>query len=329
MALDRFCLSSGKLFEAIPRTTVNTMTSDQTGDKKSNDKIDPIDPKAMDRREGYFKGQGGEELFFQTWTSPASRATLVITHGISEHSESYNKTAEHLLALGWNICAWDLRGHGRSAGKRGFVEDFALYARDLEIFLRFLKESGRLQQPYALVGHSMGGLITLRHIIDQGPKLEAQGVALSSPLLGVSLEVPILKDLAARVLNKIMPSITLHNEIRYEDLTRDPEFLKGYSSDVLRHDKISPALYFGMFQNMDYVKARARDLHVPLLIQAAGKEKVVSLPAIREFFPMVGSAHKKLLVYEDSYHEIYNDLDREVVFKDLHQFLAAALGIGS
>lgn len=323
MALDGFCDCDGKL-TLLALWSCNLTTTDKQNKAERS--------KAMaERREGHFKGfnsgLGETELFFQTWTSPRARGTLVITHGISEHSECYAKTAESLVARGWNICAWDLRGHGRSEGKRGFVENFRYYGLDLGLFLRFLKESGRLSLPFALIGHSMGGLITLRHLLDEDGKTQAGAIALSSPLLGFGLTVPAHKDLAARVLNRFLPGVTLFNEIRYDDLTRDREWLKTYPADTLRHDKISPALYLGMIENMAYVRASAAKIRLPILIQAAGKEKIVSRPAIEEFFPAIGSTNKKLIIYEDSYHEIYNDLDREKVFTELDAFLGEALGL--
>ena len=288
---------------------------------------------AIEQREGHFRGDGGIELFYQSWAPPTPFATLVVTHGISEHSECYKKTAESLAALGWNVIAWDLRGHGRSEGKRGFVGDFMEYVRDLRRFLTHLGEAGRLDKPFALIGHSMGGLVTLRHLVDYGnpdPAAEPKcpkplAVALSSPLVGIGVEVPFVKDFAARLLHRVWPSITLNNEIHYDRLTRDPQFLAGYPTDPLRHDKISPPLYFGMLSNIEIVKHLADRVRLPILIQAAGMEKIVSLPAIKEIFPKLGSENKKLIIYEDSYHEIFNDLDREKVFGDLHAFLQPIL----
>jgi alpha-beta hydrolase superfamily lysophospholipase len=172
----------------------------------------------------------------------------------------------------------------------------------------------------------MGGLVTLRHLIDEEAGTPApSALALSSPLLGVALAVPAVKDLAARILNRLAPSVTLFNEIHYEYLTRDAEMLKAYEHDSLRHDKISSGIYLGMMENMELVKQNAGRLRLPTLVQAAGAEKIVSLPAIREFFPKIGSPNKKLIVYEGSYHEIFNDLDRERVFKDLDAFLGSVL----
>jgi alpha-beta hydrolase superfamily lysophospholipase len=276
---------------------------------------------AIERREGHFRGHQGIELFYQTWSRPDSRGTLVITHGISEHSEAYHKTAEALVPMGWNLCAWDLRGHGRSEGKRGFVDNFRSFSLDLGELLKFLKDHGQLEKPFALIGHSMGGLITLRHIIDPGEAPRPFAMALSSPLLGFGLDVPALKDLAARALHRWLPTVTLYNEIRYGDLTRDIEHLKGYELDPLRHDKISPAVYLGMIETIAYVKANADRITIPTLMMAAGDERIVSRPAIEEFFPMIGATEKSLIIYEDNYHEIFNDLDRLKVFSDLDAFL--------
>ena len=284
----------------------------------------------IQRHEGQFKGYQGLELFFQSWTIPNPRGTLVISHGISEHSECYAKMAASLAGKGWNIMAWDLRGHGRSEGKRGYVEDFNFYALDLKCFLIFLKETGKLGGPFSTLGHSMGGLITLRYLVDRDDSAESRAIApnslvLSSPLLGITMAVPVVKDLAAKILNHIIPSITLPNEIHYDYLSRDPAILKSYPHDPLRHDKISPSLYLGMYSSMEYVNQRADQIKLPTLIQAAGVEKIVSLPATREFFDKIAANDKKLIVYDESLHEIYNDLDRETALDDLDKFLTRTL----
>ncbi|HVK59958.1 MAG TPA: lysophospholipase [Bdellovibrionales bacterium] len=283
---------------------------------------------ATERREGHFKNES--EIFYQTWTTPKAFATLVVTHGIGEHSESYAKTAARLSELGWNTIAWDLRGHGRSEGKRGHVDKFSDYADDLSALLKHLGKTGHLAQPFVIVGHSMGGLVVLDQLLRAGadtPKPHA--AVLSSPLLGVALKVPPAKDFAARVMQKVWPSITLFNEIKYEDLTRDAEHLSTYAKDALRHEKISPSLYLGMFETMEVVNRSGSRIELPILIQAAGEERIVSLPAIRDFFPTIGSTNKKLLIYNESYHEIFNDLDREKVFADFNDFLLNVPGIRS
>jgi alpha-beta hydrolase superfamily lysophospholipase len=285
---------------------------------------------SIERREGHFHSRAKSrpqdeeaEIFYQTWSAPGARGTLVLTHGMGEHSESYWKTAEDFSRMGWNLIAWDLRGHGRSEGKRGHVDSFEDYSHDLAQFLKYLEKSGHLKTPFSLVGHSMGGLVTLKYLtsdeFESGPKPVA--AVLSSPLLDVAMAVPALKDAAAKLAFKVWPSVTLNNGIRDEDLTRDPEWLKTYPKDTLRHDKVSPALYFGMFDAMKAVKENASRVELPILVQAAGNDKIVSTSATQQLFATLASSDKELIVYNDSYHEIYNDLDRAEVLSDLDGFL--------
>jgi alpha-beta hydrolase superfamily lysophospholipase len=284
------------------------------------------------RAEGHFLSRQ-TELFYQSWTpSGSSRATLVLTHGLGEHSESYVQSAASLARMGYTIQAWDLRGHGRSAGKRGHVDHFSDYTTDLSQFLLHLQKNGFLSGAFALVGHSMGGLITLRYLVAESregasddPKPAA--CVLSSPLLGVALKVPVVKEVASKILNEIWPSLTLSNEIDDADLTRDPEWLKTYDRDPLRHDKISPALYQGMTDAMKVVHDNIGAVKLPTCVLAAGQDKIVSLPETKLIFEKLGSQTKKMIVYEDSYHEIFNDLDREKVFQDLSAFLSSVPGL--
>lgn len=275
----------------------------------------------IERLEGTFFGHQDCELFYQLWRSDNSRGTIVVTHGIAEHSECYHRFAQTLAEDGWTIVGWDLRGHGRSEGKRGYVKSFSDYSHDLDHLIRFVKaQIHKRELPLVLFGHSMGGLITIKTLVNHGPGGVA-GVVLSSPALGLSLTVPRIKEKAAQILAEWLPKVTLYNEIKYEDLHRDPELIKEYRNDPLRHDKISPQVFLGMQAAFAEALQHADELHLPLLVQLAGKEKVVSTLASQKFFDLVGSKKKEIYVYDDCFHEIYNDLERDRVFADLKKFL--------
>src|SRR4051812_45732949 len=85
---------------------------------------------------------GGEEEFLdrgektRLWIRTANptaapRATLVLTHGLGEHSNRYGHVAAEFVARGWRVIAWDLRGHGRSSGARGDIGDYQCLIEDL------------------------------------------------------------------------------------------------------------------------------------------------------------------------------------------------------
>ena len=278
------------------------------------------------RREAHFLGHQSCELFYQTWSDENPRATLVVTHGMAEHSECYQRLAEAMVPRGWELIAWDLRGHGRSEGQRGYVGNFREFSEDLALFVGHLGQQLKLKKPFALLGHSMGGLITLLTVMEHG-LLGAKAVALSSPLLGIALPVPAIKDFIARSLERLIPRLTLYNEIRYEDLSHDQTIVESYRKDALRHEKIAPTLYLGMLEAMSRAQKQAAQLTAPILIQSAGQDRIVSLEETKHLFANLGSQDKTHLIYQQSFHEIFNDLEREKVYNDLHTHLCRILGL--
>lgn len=253
---------------------------------------------------------------------PKPRGAIILTHGLAEHSECYGSFAKLLGEDGWAIFAWDLRGHGRSSGKRGFATGLEEYVRDLFLFYSVVEEHTKdLKCPTFLFGHSMGGLITLRTMIEYGP-LKFSGVLLSSPALGIAVPVPKIKDQLARFSVQWFPKITLYNEIKFADLTRDEDLIKSYYSDPLRHDKISPGIYLSMVENFKVVFDQSDKITLPTLMQLAGRDRIVSTPAAQQFFERLNISKKELHIYPDSFHEIFNDLDRDSAFADIKYFLS-------
>lgn len=275
------------------------------------------------RYEGQFEGFDQTELFFQTWTPATVRGVLILTHGLAEHSECYHNLARQLADDGWLVYGWDMRGHGRSEGKRGYVADFKNLIKDLNSFYELvLKKHPGVNLVF--FGHSLGALVTMRFI--ETYKVEYSALALSSPCLALSFPVPPFKELLARVANRILPTLTLYNEIKYEDLSRDEEEIRGFQKDTLRHDKISPALFLGMVANFPLVLDEATQILNPVLMQVAGDDHLVNPAVSREVFDRLPNKKGQFLVYPESYHEIFHDLDRDKAVADLKKFLNSYLG---
>ncbi len=273
------------------------------------------------RFEGSLKSKDQTEIFFQLWAAEKARGTLVIVHGQAEHSECYHPFARTLQNDGWESYGFDLRGHGRSEGKRGYVGTFHDYLDDTRAVVEMVtRERAHKNIPLILFGHSMGGLIaTLLALEWENPPFQA--LVLSSPLFGLAVRVPPIKDYASKILDRWWPTLTLHNELRYSDLSRDEETLKGYEHDVLRHDKISASVYLGMLEAFTTVREKAASLTLPVLIQIAGQDRIVSSAASQEVFALLTARKSVLEIYPESFHEIYNDLDREQAFTDLRKFI--------
>ncbi len=258
------------------------------------------------------------ELFVQSWRSPGAKLTLLITHGLGEHSDNYQALAEFLATHRIDALAWDLRGHGRSEGKRGFASDFQDFIRDLSCVVKEISKT--LATPLALMGHSLGGLILYHYLIEENPQ-DVSAVVLSAPAVGLALPVPPWKEQASQIARALWPKLTLFNEIKDNMLTRDPLQWERNQKDPLRHDRISPEVFLGMTHHFAPAFDKAPTFLWPTLMQVGGADPIVSATEVRRLYELLGSTRKVFRVYPESYHEVYNDLDSNVVKADLLEFL--------
>lgn len=272
------------------------------------------------QEEAFFTGVQNRELYFQTWTPEKHRGHLIITHGHGEHSECYARTVADLSDVGVKVWAWDLCGHGRSQGARGSVSDFYVYTQDYEIFLHKVVGVQKIQEPIILMGHSMGGLIQLKTMMGY-KDLKNYPQILSSPWLGLSLEIPAWKKTASRLMFEFLPEITLSSELPYELLTSDPEVLASYRRDPYRHQKISAGAYEPAVTAADDVIRHATTLVAPLLCLASDNDPVVSTPRIKEFYENVPFGQKQLRLFHKRKHEVLNDIGREEAIALIREFL--------
>lgn len=268
--------------------------------------------------ETYLYGSKNNELFTQSWNVEDAKGRVLITHGMGEHSDCYSEVVSRLNNKGWNVSAWDMAGHGKSEGKRGYIDSFDTFEND---FLAVINHFKSKNEPLVLFAHSLGGLVLLKTLLAHKVS-DVAAVNLSSPLIGLAIEAPAWKLKFAELASKWAPKITLWNEVRYRNLTRDEDFLETYGADPLRHDKISPNLFMGILESLYYVNDLASELSVPFQLQVAGEDKIVDSNKSIDFFEKVSSSIKELKVYNDSYHEIYNDLDKEYPLKDLINFVS-------
>ncbi len=275
------------------------------------------------RSESFFNGFDGTKLFLQNWVCEKPKGTIIITHGQGEHSDCYQRLINALDGQGWNFMAWDLRGHGKSEGLRGYAKDFDDYVLDFKIFLELAFSISEFKnKPVVLLSHSMGGLIQTCALTEKKHLNTAiAGQILSSPLFGVAVEVPEWKDRGASIINSIFPKLTLDNEIKNDMLTRDLEVIREFEQDTYRHHRISSGVYLGFKREFERIPGKAVEITIPTLLHISDNDPVVSSPSALQFFDALGSENKVLKIFEGGKHELYNDSDRAEVFKVVSDFL--------
>lgn len=268
--------------------------------------------------EGTYTAADGVQLRTLTWlpegdTSP--RGLFVIAHGLGEHGGRYGHVASPLVEVGFAVRGFDHRGHGRSSGLRGHVDRFEDFTADLQgVIAAFRAEFPDL--PTVLYGHSMGGLIVLRHQ-DDYPESGLVGLVLSNPLLAVAFEPPRWKTGAAGLLARLVPRLRLDNELDSSQISRDAKEVAAYDADPLVHRLISTRLYKEMVRAMEAASQSASRFRLPTLWVLGGSDSIVSAATSDAFAKTLPAGTTTIKTWPDTYHEPHNDLDRADVIEAL------------
>lgn len=270
----------------------------------------------------HFKGNDGTILFLRKFIPQKERFRVVISHGLGEHSGRYGHVVDTLCPMG--ACLWihDHRGHGLSQGKRGHVNDFDEYVQDLRTLIEMARMDQAHPAPLLLLGHSMGGLITLV-FAGQYPR-HVDGLIVSSPLLGVQTPPSPILSAIARTMSMILPTLPLDNKLDPAHISHDRAEVAAYVQSEEVHSKISARWFTQCMTAIKETGGSAGAIKVPILMQIAGADRLVSAPAALAYYDKLRVGDKTLYHYENLYHEIYNEKlpDREKVLADLKRWVA-------
>src|SRR5687767_10485380 len=175
----------------------------------------------------------GTTLHVETFRPAAApRAVVVGLHGFSSHCGLLRHVGDALARAGFTAVFFDCRGHGCSTGRRGYIERFANYVEDLDMVVKRAREA-HPGIPLLLLGHSQGATIVLDYVLGAGG--QADGLLLATPWLGLQLKPPALKLVLARLAGRLWPTLTMGNEIRARDVSRNPIVHANFDTDPLVH----------------------------------------------------------------------------------------------
>lgn len=274
----------------------------------------------MNHKNFNFKSRDGLTLFGRAWISQnsAPKGCVYLVHGLGEYSGRYADVADKLNQSGYHLLGFDLRGHGLSEGPRGHTPDYEDLLDDIQTLIEFSRERFSFNLPEFLYGHSLGGNLVLNFGLQRSPRL--LGWIVTSPLLETAFEPPQAKLFAAKVLSKILPALTLTSGLETEALSRDQAVVVSYNNDQYVHDKLSARLGFEMLQQGEKALKNASDWSMPLLLMHGTADRICSCQASQEFAQAAGE-NVELVLWEDNYHELHNDLEREKVISRMIEWM--------
>ncbi len=244
------------------------------------------------------------------WPVEDKKAKLIIVHGLGEHVSRYDVISKEFNDAGIEMVGFDQRGHGENPGKKGHVDSFDLFLKDLHDFV----EKERDDVPLFMLGHSLGGLIAARYVEEYPNSLK--GVVLSSGAF-VSDNVSSILKLLVNILSSIsvFSKITFSNGIDPSTLSRNEKIVRDYQEDPLVHNKITARLASEIFKNVSIVFEKANDFSLLVLFVAGEADEVVPPRGTKKLFLQVASKDKKMEIFKGAYHEIFCDPEHQQRFR--------------
>ena len=244
----------------------------------------------------------GQKLYVRDWPNPSAQNAVLIVHGLGEHSGRYEQLAQWFLARGFTVRSYDQRGHGHTPGQRAALR----YGHDLlqdlvTVYKAYAQSIGRAPM---LLGHSMGGLVAVRTVLDG--RIEPPALVLSSPALR-SYEGPWLRRLAS-VLTRVLPNLPLRSGLQLDGLSHDTKVIDAYRNDPLCSNKVTPRMADFIFRAGASSITDAWQLHVPTLLLVAGSDRLVDPSGSRDFSSGAwATKHLTSRFFDTLFHELFNE----------------------
>lgn len=262
----------------------------------------------------------GVRLYTQVWRPVGiPRAALLIVHGLKDHSERYAEVAVDLNARNIAVTAFDLRGHGRSEGRRAWVRRFDEYLDDLDLVLRTVREEYPTT-PLFLFGHSMGGAIVTRYVIERRPSVT--GVVLSAPALEPAASVSRGAIWFTKFLSAIAPGAAVFRTAN-ADFSRSPAVVTAMDQDPLIYQQPAPARTAAeLLRAMARIQQKRSQLTTPFLVLHGTADRLTNPAGSQALRDGAASVDKTLHLYPGLYHDLLHEPEQATVFADMIAWLA-------
>src|SRR5262249_52369462 len=272
-------------------------------------------------KESSFKGVGGLKIATRSW-QPAGkpRAVMILIHGFNAHSAYFAWPAEQFAAIGLACYALDLRGRGKSEGERFYVEKFSDYLDDVDGLVRQAR-SENPGLPIFVLGHSVGGVIASSYVFEHQNEI----AGLISESFAYDVGLPDAAALLLKGFSHLAPHLHVYS-LKNEIFSRDPAAVAKMNADPLIEKESQPAETSAeMIRASERLTENFPKFTVPILIVHGTADKATKPAGREKFYRMAGSQDKTLKLYEGHYHDLLNDIDREVVMADIQGWIEARL----
>lgn len=259
-------------------------------------------------------------LFYRFHHSETNNQTvLLFLHRGHEHSGRIVEIADQISEQKYSCYAFDLRGHGRSAGPRGWAQGFDTWVDDLNTFTRHLQDVHSIDSKNIIVvANSVGSVMAVSWILRYGANVK--GCILGAPAFSIRLYVPFALS-GLRLMRRLSDHRFVTSYVRSGLLTRDTKEAKAYDDDILITKKIGVNVLVSLFDCVKNCFARLKDFETPVLVLTAEKDFIVDNRWHSRFIDGISSTHKRHINLPEFRHAIFHEAEREQVISHCRDFI--------
>lgn len=246
-----------------------------------------------------------------------AKAVCCMVHGFTEHIGRYEEMARAFNAAGYIFVGYDLRGHGRSEGERGYTPTYEHIMEDTASLLELVSHKFP-QLPLILSGHSMGGNIVVNLALrypETARRIRA--LIMLSPWLRLTNEPGAVVVAMTRAAHRVYPRFGLKAlNLRPDYLSRDPEVIRSVMRDPMMHLRMTASLFLSMREAGQYALEHADQLSVPTLLMHGTDDQVTDYKA-SEAFAIAAPHTVTSKIWPGMRHELHQELERTDVLRYL------------
>ena len=274
-------------------------------------------------KEETLEGAGGVSIFMRSW-QPAGdpRGIVAMVPGFNSHSGYFKWVGEQFAANGLAAYAVDLRGRGKSEGERFYIESISEYVSDVDLMVQTAK-SRQPGLPVFLLGHSAGGVISCVYTLEHQEEL----TGLMCESFAFQVPAPDLALTAFKGLSHVAPHAHVF-KIKNEHFSRDPKVVNAMNADPFIENETQPLQTVAeMVRADERLRREFPRIKLPVFIFHGTADGVTKYSGSQFFYDTAGSADKTLKLYEGHFHDLLNDVDKELVMQDVQQWVDARLPV--
>ena len=246
-----------------------------------------------------------------SWKVEDPEKVICIVHGIGEFGGRFDRVAEAFRKQNMAVLAFDLRGHGKSLGKRGHCAPRKDVLSDVSTLIEYAQELYPGKK-LILYGHSMGGNIVLDYRSRGRLNGELSAYIVTAPWVRLVRPVPNIVYKAVKLLSRIAPSVTIGSEVNEADLGH-PDSVKPFNDHPLVHNRISALCAVDGFETGQKLEDgtlenNGRAKQIPLLLMHGEKDKICDVAGSRTIADRMKADGENVEYIEwgGLYHEIHN-----------------------